>query len=74
MKDTDFIQQRTDRGTIGQTCTYIENAAHKLKLMSVRQHMTVTELRAQVGVLQKWLSDLDTQLAQAPEQEAQGQK
>lgn len=70
MKDTEFIQQRADRGSIAQTCTYVENAAHKLQLMSVRQHMTVTELRAQVNVLQKWLSDLDTQLAQAPEQGA----
>lgn len=70
MKDSEFIQQRADRGTVAQTCTYVENAAHKLKLMSVRQHMTVTEIRAQVGVLQKWLSDLDTQLAQVPGPEA----
>jgi hypothetical protein len=34
--------------------------------MSLRQHMTVTELRAQVAVLQQRLNDLDAQLAQAP--------
>lgn len=64
MKNTEFIQQRDDRGTIGQTCYYIEKGAHKLKLMSLRQYMTVTELRAQVSILQKWLRDLDEQLGQ----------
>lgn len=64
MKDTEFIQQRDDRGKIAQTCTYVEKGAHEFKLMSQRQYRTVTELRAQVGVLQKWLHDLDEQLAQ----------
>lgn len=64
MKDTEFIQKRPDRGGVIQTCGYIEHGAHKLRLMSNRQHMTVTELRAQVAVLQQWLRDLDDQLAQ----------
>lgn len=64
MKDSEFIQQRDDRGKIGETCFYVEKAAQELLLMSRRQYMTVTELRAQVSVLQKWLGDLDEQLAQ----------
>lgn len=67
MKDTEFIRKRSDWSKIGQTCYYVEKGAHELLLMSRRQHMTVTELRAQVNVLQKWLADLDAQLSQGPE-------
>jgi hypothetical protein len=67
MKDSEFIQKRSDRGKIGQTCHYIETGAHKLLLMSRRQHMTVTELRAQAKVLQQWLTDLEGYLATEPD-------
>ena len=73
MKEGEFIRERSDWGSVGQTCSYVETAAHKLMLMSRRQHMTVTELRAQVGVLQKWLSDLDAQLAQPSPQDAKSE-
>jgi hypothetical protein len=69
MKESEFIQQHPKRGKIQQTSTYIEKGAHELKLMSQRQHMTVTQLRAQVGVLQKWLHDLEEWLQQAGEQQ-----
>ena len=72
MKAAEFIQQRSDRGKIGQTCYYIEKAAHELQLMSRRQYMTITELRAQAGVLQTWLQDLDEQLAQDAHAKNQG--
>ena len=55
MKESEFIQQHPKNGNIQQTCYYLEKGAHKLMLMSRRQHMTVTELHAQVEVLQKWL-------------------
>lgn len=67
MHDTEFIQKRTDRRKIDETCYFIEKAAHELLLMSRRQRMTVTELRGQIRVLQKWLRDLDRQLAATPE-------
>jgi len=63
----DFFQQRSDRGPMQQRCVYIETAAHELMLASHRQHMTTTELRAKVSVLRAWLSELDEQLARAPE-------
>jgi hypothetical protein len=67
-KESEFIQQHPNRENIQQTCYYLEKGAHKLRLMSRRQHMTVTELHAQVGALQKWLRDLDEWLTQAPTQ------
>ena len=66
MKSSEFIHQRPDLRGVSQTCYMIDRAAHKLMLMSNRQRMTVTELRAQVQVLQAWLNQLDEQLAQAP--------
>jgi hypothetical protein len=65
MKDSEFIQQRADRGSIMQTCTMVDTAGHKLMLMS--QRMTATELRAQVNVLLTWFRELDTQLAEQSE-------
>ena len=72
MRQTNFIQLREDRSSIGHTCSYIASKAHTLKLMSLRQRMTVTELRIQVAVLQQCLYELDAQLAQTTVQEASG--
>ncbi len=66
MHDAEFVQKRTDRLKIDETCYFIEKAAHKLLLMSRRQRGTVAELRGQISVLQKWLRDLDDQLAVPP--------
>jgi hypothetical protein len=62
----DFFPQRSDRGPMRQTCAFIEKAAHTLLLASRRQHMTTSELRAQVGVLPQWRTALDAQRASPP--------
>ena len=62
----DFFPQRSDRGPMQQKCAYIEKAAHKLLLASRRQHVTTSELRAQVSVLHQWLTELEAQLARPP--------
>ena len=35
MFKTDFIQKREDRGSIEQTCAYVEKGAHELVLLKL---------------------------------------
>ena len=55
----DSLNDGADREAISKTCSYIERASHKLQLMSVRKNMTATEMQAQIGVIKKWLTDLE---------------
>jgi hypothetical protein len=70
VKDSEFIQERADRSEIMRTCSMVDTAGHKLMLMSRRQRMTATELKAQVGVLLTWLNRLDEQLGKPAETKA----
>ncbi len=64
MKDSEFLRNHANWNSLGATCYYIEKGAHELNLMSRRQHITITEMQAQVQILQKWLGDLHERLSE----------